>query len=149
MADDDTMGDGGRAGADVAVRQAREADHGAVSSFTAETWPDREATDYIPRVFPEWVDSDGPDQRTVVAETVEDGAVIGLCQGVVLSEYEAWAQGMRVHPEYRGTGISHALNDAVFSWAADRGATVCRNMVFSWNFDGVPLIFHQSPPHGT
>ena len=122
---------------DIQIRQARASDHDAVSSFTAETWPDREATDYIPRVFPEWVDSDGPDQRTVVAETTADGTIVGLCQGVMLSEYEAWAQGMRVHPEYRGAGISHALNDAVFSWAADQGATVCRNMVFSWNVAGL------------
>lgn len=127
----------------IRVRQASADDHEAVAAFTAETWPDREASDYIPRVFPEWVAGDGPDQRTVVAETVPDGetetghTVVGLCQGVMLSEYEAWAQGMRVHPEYRGAGVSRALNDAVFEWAADRGATVCRNMVFSWNVAGL------------
>lgn len=138
------MADDGSPAPEVRVRQAREDDHGAVTAFTERTWPDRDATDYIPRVFPEWVDSDGPDQRTVVAELDSDAAesatddtVVGLCQGVMLSEYEAWAQGMRVHPDYRGAGISHALNDAVFTWAADRGATICRNMVFSWNVAGL------------
>jgi len=127
----------------VRVRQARDEDHEAVTAFTGDTWPDREASDYLPRVFPEWVESDGTDQRTVVAE-IADGEsgddeeiVVGVCQGVMLSEHEAWAQGMRVHPEYRGAGVSYALNDAVFEWAASRGATVCRNMVFSWNLAGL------------
>lgn len=123
-------GDGG-----TTVRQARPADHDAVASFTTDTWADRDVTDYVPRVFPEWVESDGPDQRTLVAE--RDGDVVGLCQGVLLSDHEAWAQGIRVHPDHRGTGVARALNDRVFDWAADRGATVCRNLVFSWNRAGL------------
>jgi GNAT superfamily N-acetyltransferase len=60
-----------------------------------------------------------------------------VLQGVLLSETEAWAQGMRVHPDYRGLGLSPRLSRAVFQWARDRGATVCRNMVFSWNVPGL------------
>lgn len=123
----------------IRVRQARADDHEAVAAFTEDTWPDREASDYIPRVFPEWVDADGPGQRTFVAEA--DGeqaqAVVGICQAVMLSPYEAWVQGMRVHPDYRGRGVTRALNDAAFAWAQDRGATVARNMVFSWNLAGL------------
>jgi GNAT superfamily N-acetyltransferase len=129
------------------VRQARADDHEAVVAFTEDTWPDHEATDYIPRVFPEWVESDGPDQRTFVA--VPDGAgsdgtdsdgepsVVGLCQAVMLSPAEGWLQGMRVHPDYRGRGVTRALNDAAFAWTRERGATVARNMVFSWNVAGL------------
>lgn len=116
------------------IRQARHDDREAIISFTQDTWPQL-GGDYIPDVFEEWVDTDGPDQRTFVA-TVEDRPV-GILQGVLLSEAEAWAQGMRVDPEYRGVNISPALSDAVFEWAAGRGATVCRNMVFSWNAAGL------------
>ncbi|MUV87962.1 GNAT family N-acetyltransferase [Natronomonas sp. CBA1123] len=119
---------------DVTVRQARHDDHEAVVEFTQDTWPEL-GGDYIPRVFEEWVDTDGQTQRTLVA--VVDGDPVGICQGVILSEHEAWAQGMRVAPNYRGEGISPALTEAVFEWAADRGATICRNMVFSWNAAGL------------
>lgn len=117
------------------VRQARLSDYDAVAEFTAETWPEQEHGDYIPRVFEQWVETDGPDQRTFVIEA--DGAVSGLLQGVMLSEYEAWAQGMRVAPAARGHGASRPMNERLFDWAADRGATVCRNMVFSWNMAGL------------
>lgn len=119
---------------DIVVRQARHDDREAVVEFTQDTWPEL-GGDYIPRVFEEWVETDGPTQRTVIA--VVDGDPVGICQGVILSEHEAWAQGMRVAPDYRGKGISPALTEAVFEWAADRGATVCRNMVFSWNAAGL------------
>lgn len=120
---------------DVAVRRATLDDHDAVAAFTESTWSEREAGDYLPRVFPDWVRSDGPAQCTVVAE--RDGTVVGVCQALVLTEYEAWAQGMRVHPDHRGTGVAAALNDDLIAWAADRGAAVCRNMVFSWNVAGL------------
>ncbi|WP_436927733.1 N-acetyltransferase family protein [Halosimplex amylolyticum] len=118
------------------VRQARAADHEDIAAFTSDTWSDRfDRGDYIADVFPEWVESDGPGQRTVVA--AEDGRVIGVCQVVLLSEHEAWAQGMRVADDARAKGVAEAMNDACFDWARERGATVCRNMVFSWNVAGL------------
>ncbi len=118
------------------VRQARADDHEDVVAFTSDTWGDRfDRGDYIPEVFPEWVESDGPDQRTVVAE--EGGRAVGVCQVVALSAHEAWAQGMRVADDARAKGVAEAMNDACFDWARDRGAAVCRNMVFSWNAAGL------------
>ena len=119
----------------VRVRQARTDDHDAIVAFTEDTWPDRAVSDYLSRVFPEWVATDGPDQRTFVATV--DGDPAGVLQGVLLSDHEAWAQGMRVAPDARGLGLAHRLTGAVFDWAAGRGATVCRNLVFSWNVDGL------------
>ena len=111
----------------VETRQARRGDRDAVVDFAADTWPEL-GGDYIPRVFDEWVETDGPDQRTFVA--CVDDRPVGVCQGVVLSGHEAWGQGMRVAPEVRGEGVSEALTEALFAWAADR-ATVCRTMVFA------------------
>lgn len=122
--------------ADVAVRQARQDDEAAVVAITEETWPER-GPDYLPRVFAEWIETDDEAQRTFVVEV--DGEVAGVVQGVLLSEHEAWAQGIRVDPDARGQGLSRALTRAVFDWAADRGATVCRNLVFSWNAAGLGL----------
>jgi GNAT superfamily N-acetyltransferase len=121
---------------DPTVRQARIDDYDDVVAFAEEVWADRpETVDYIPDVFESWVDSDGPDQRTVVADV--DGTAAGLCQAVVLTDHEAWLQGMRVDPDYRGAGLGLAMVDHCFEWARERGATVARNMVFSWNDAGL------------
>ncbi|MFB6360498.1 MAG: GNAT family N-acetyltransferase [Halobacteriales archaeon] len=115
---------------DVLVRPATLNDEAAVVAFTEDTWIDR-GGDYIPRVFEDWVRSDDETQRTFVAEL--DGAVKGILQCVLLSDREAWMQGMRVAPDARKQGLSHRLNETAADWAWDRGATVVRNMVFSWN----------------
>jgi GNAT superfamily N-acetyltransferase len=122
------------------IREARESDYEAVASFTRDTWANREVTDYIPRVFDEWVAGDGDDQRTFVVDVRDDvsspaepGDVVAIAQGHQLTAWEAWASGMRVAPDYRGRGLSKTLTEAIFDWARDRGCVVCRNMTFSWN----------------
>lgn len=124
-------------GRDATVRPARADDEDRVVSFTRGTWSERGRGDYLPDVFARWVETDGDDQRTFVLD-VDDGAdVAGVVQGRMLSGSEAWAQGMRVNPEYRGRGLSTALTDALLAWARERGASVVRNMVFSWNVAGL------------
>jgi len=123
-------------GLELTVRQAELDDYEDVAAFTSDTWADRRGDgDYIPRVFEDWVESDDESQRTFVADTGDD--VAGLVQLVRLSDHEAWAQGMRANPEYRGSGVGLQLIHAGFDWASDRGATVARNMVFSWNVMGL------------
>jgi len=124
------------------VRQARMDDHDAVAAFTEDTW---EGGDYVPQVFTEWVESDGPTQRTFVADVDGrdgEGGVAGLVSIVLVSETEAWGQGLRVNPTYRGRGISTAMTYAGFEWAREQGATVIRNMVFSWNDAGLGQSRH-------
>lgn len=87
---------------------------------------DREAGDTL-------VEGDGAG----VAEPGEPEAVVGCIQGALLSEWEAWGQGIRVDPAARGFGVGTALSTAALGWARERGATVCRNMVFSWNIAGL------------
>lgn len=125
-------------GRTIELRQAEAGDVDAVVSFTRDTWSDREgASDYMPETFPAWVETDGAAQRTFVLD-VDDGTdVAGLLQCVLLSDREAWAQGMRINPDYRGEGLSPRLSRAAFRWAREQGASVCRNMVFSWNVAGL------------
>jgi GNAT superfamily N-acetyltransferase len=87
---------------------------------------DREAGDTL-------VEGDG----TGAAASGEQEAVVGCIQGALLTEWEAWGQGIRVDPAARGFGVGTALSTAALDWARDRGATVCRNMVFSWNAAGL------------
>ncbi len=121
---------------EVEIRQARESDVADVVAFTQDTWSDHDgASDYLPETFPEWISTDGPEQRTFVADL--DGEAVGLLQCVLLTETEAWAQGMRVAPAHRGQGIADRLSRTALAWAREQGATVCRNMVFSWNVAGL------------
>jgi GNAT superfamily N-acetyltransferase len=120
----------------MTIRQAREDDYDAIAAFTEDTWSDRfDGGDYIPEIYHDWIAGDGPGQRTFVYDTGDD--IAGLCQCVLLSDHEAWAQGMRVNPAFRGEGTARALSNRYFEWAGEQGATVVRNMVFSWNVAGL------------
>lgn len=118
--------------ADVSFRPARPDDHDAVRDLCAHIWPDRD-TEYLPDVYPDWIVGD--EKRTIAAEV--DGRLVGIAQCTMLSDREAWCQGMRVHPDARGRGIGIQLIERLFDWARDHGALVARNMVFSWNTAGM------------
>ncbi|WP_265110116.1 GNAT family N-acetyltransferase [Halosolutus halophilus] len=126
----------GRSASDdrIEIRRARHDDYDAVVDFTNDLWSDR-GGDYIPRIYHEWLEDDDEPKKTFVAEL--DGEVAGIVQGVMVSTDEAWFQGMRVAPDARRRGVSGRLNEACFEWARERGATVGRIMVFSWNTAGL------------
>lgn len=117
------------------VRTARHDDYDDVVELTSDVWPERGLSDYIPDVFRDWVDADGPNRKTLVVDV--DGQAVALCQAVVLTDTEAWFQGMRVDPAHRGKGFGTKLTERLIDWAADAGASVGRNMVFSWNEAGL------------
>lgn len=118
---------------DIEIRPAVHDDYDDVVAFTEDTWG--EDSDYIPRVFHDWIDEHGDRKLTYVADAGD--AIAGLAQGVMLSETEAWGQGMRVNPDFRGRGISRRITERLFDWAREKGAEVFRNMVFSWNEAGL------------
>ena len=120
---------------EIEYRPATDADYDAVVEFTEQTWSDLdvEVADYLPDVYHEWID--GENRRTIVADAGD--AIAGIAQVVMLSDWEGWAQGMRVNPAFRGEGIGREINDRLFSWAREQGAAVVRNMVFSWNQAGL------------
>jgi GNAT superfamily N-acetyltransferase len=120
------------------VRGARPDDYGAVVDLAEDTWPER-GEDYIPRVYEEWMETEGDDRRTLVVDPVDEPGLAGIVRGVLLSDRKAWAHAMRVNPDYRGMGVSAKPTRGLFDWAAGAGASVCRNrnVVFSWNEAGL------------
>ncbi|MDS0473642.1 GNAT family N-acetyltransferase [Natrinema sp. 1APR25-10V2] len=115
----------------IEIRRATHGDYEAVADFTSDIWPER-GGDYIPRIYHDWLeDEPGQGKKTFLA--VVDGEAAGIVQGVMLSEDEAWFQGMRVAADHRRRGVSSRLNEATFEWGREQGATVGRVMVFSWN----------------
>ena len=120
---------------EIEYRDATDADYESVRSFTEDTWADLdvETSDYIPEIYHDWIDSD--EKKTIVADAGDE--IAGIAQFVLLSAYEGWAQGMRVNPDYRGEGIGSEIVTRLFDWGHDQGATIARNMVFSWNQAGL------------
>ncbi|WP_266078767.1 GNAT family N-acetyltransferase [Haladaptatus caseinilyticus] len=118
---------------EIELRKATHDDYDGVIAFTEDTWADRDGDDYIPRVYHDWIDGD--DRHTIVADAGDE--IAGIVQAVMLSDWEAWGQGMRVNPNFREQGVASRMTDKLFGWARDRGATVFRNMVFSWNVAGL------------
>ncbi|WP_435155362.1 GNAT family N-acetyltransferase [Haladaptatus sp. DFWS20] len=120
-------------GVTIELREATHDDYEAVVAFTEGTWADREQRDYIPQVYHDWIDGD--DRYTIVADAGDQLA--GIVQCVMLTDWEAWGQGIRVNPDFRGQGVASRMTTELFDWARDHGATVFRNMVFSWNVAGL------------
>jgi len=101
------------------LRPARPEDKASIVAFTQGTFP---WGDYIDRVFNDWLAD--PAGLTLVAEV--EGEAAGLARGSLLSPAEAWAQGLRVHPEHRRHGLGTALLDHLAEWAVGQGAKVIR-----------------------
>jgi hypothetical protein len=130
----------------VDVRQARSDDRDAVVAFTSETWP-RLGGDYLPRVFEEWVESDGPEQRTLVAVGDDGGDPVGICQGVLVFSWNTAGLGLSravgfepvcefrwIEPdpdpdaEAEGPSGFDVLSEPSAAWSAFRGSDADRRL---------------------
>ncbi|MCJ7726367.1 MAG: GNAT family N-acetyltransferase [Acidimicrobiia bacterium] len=108
------------------IRPARPGDAEAIAAWTHDTFS---WGDYVAQAVPGWMEE--PDSLVAVAEI--DGEIVGVSRTILLSPTEAWAQGTRIHPDRRRTGIGMALAEHLGAWAADRGALVMRSMIEAWN----------------
>ena len=102
------------------IRPARREDVTAITSWTTDTF---EWGDYIPDRLPNWI-ADEQSEAMVCVDS--EDVPIALAHVVMLSETEGWLEGARVHPDHRRRGLGRALNDAGYTWAANRGARVVR-----------------------
>jgi len=141
-------------GAAVTVRTADPTDATAVRRITQNTWPDRSEDDYVGSVFPEWVAADDGETAQTVIITVDSQSqpddahsknqnntdVVGVAQVCTLSETEAWIQGLRIAPTYRGRGLATILIQTLCAVARAMHATIVRGIVFSWNSASLGLL---------
>ena len=104
------------------IRPATAADIPAIVAFTTGTF---EWGDYVPDAIQEWIDD--PDGMAMVADV--DGVTVGVARTMLFTPIEAWAHGVRVHPDHRGKGIAGVLADALMEWARDAGARVVRLLI--------------------
>lgn len=111
---------------EVAVRQALPEDRDAVLAFCARIW---EGDDYIPYVWDAWL----ADERGVLLVAVAGELPVGLAHVTLLSDEDAWLQGVRVDPDERRQGIGRLLVSRALVAARERGATVVRLMTSPTN----------------
>ncbi len=117
----------------IVVRRARPGDTRAVLDFTRGTW---DGWDYIPRVWQAWLEA--PDGVLLVAtpnvhrqldlygRPLSPDRPIGIARVAILSEREAWLEGLRVDPGVRQRGVARRLHGACLVWARAQGATTVR-----------------------
>ncbi|MFB6169218.1 MAG: N-acetyltransferase family protein [Haloferacaceae archaeon] len=124
---------------DVAIRDGRERDAARVREIATDTWPDRAVEDYVGGAYPRWVTEaeSRDDRRVLVAD--RDGEVVAVMRGLLLSDDEGWASGLRVAREARGAGVGKRLTRETLDWLRGSGATVCRNLVHGWNAPSLAL----------
>ena len=116
----------------IEVRAARAEDRAAVLAFCEHTW---EWGDYIERAWDGWLsDSAG---RLLVATANEKP--VGVVHLQMLTESDAWLEGLRVDPTQRQQGIGRALNEAAMAEAMNRGATYIRLATEATNTASIQL----------
>ncbi len=136
---------------DIQIRPARVEDRDVVLSFCQNTW---EWGDYIDRVWDEWLTEQNGHLFTAIA----DDRPVGMVNMRMLSETEAWLEGLRVDPSYRRQGIAHELCLAALAEAMQRGAKYARMAIETENESSIRVaekihmrqvaafaVYHASP----
>ena len=117
----------------IEIRPARSEDREAVLAFCVNTW---EWGDYIEYVWEEWLND--PQGKLFVATM--DSQPVGVAHVRMLDKTEAWLEGLRVDPAFRGQGIPTALYDAQVTEAKRRGALSARLITDSTNAAALRLL---------
>ena len=114
---------------DLVIRRARPSDKRGVLAAVRTVWGGH---DRIPDLFDSWATHrTGP---FFIAESA--GRVVGMGKLTVVSPTEAWLEGGRVAPRWRGKGIATALIAHRIDYARRRGFRVLR---FSTASDNTPI----------
>ena len=105
--------------AHIEVRTAQVQDRPVILAFCEHTW---EWGDYIERAWDGWFND--PSGKLLVATA--DEHPVGVVHLQILTDSDAWIEGLRVDPAQRQQGIGRALNEAAMAEAMNQGAAYIR-----------------------
>jgi GNAT superfamily N-acetyltransferase len=110
------------------LRPLHESDRDEVLAITAHTWQDG---DYIPEVYDEWL----ADREGIFAALVHtpSGRIAAIDKVSMLAPGQAWFEGLRVNPDFRGQGISGKLQTHMVGVVRGMGARVVRFLTLNNN----------------
>src|SRR5690348_483253 len=112
---------------ELEVRPARPEDRDAVLAFCAHTWSEG---DYIEYVWDDWLKED---DNGVLLVGLLDGQPLAINHMHMISDDEAWLEGIRVVPAYRREGFGRIMTSRALVAAREHGASVARLITSSDN----------------
>lgn len=83
-------------------------DYDDIVDISKNIW---DGNDYLPNVFHKWVD----EKEGCFLGLVEDNKVVAVGKYTVLPDRQGWLEGLRVHVDYRGRQLAHAISDMLFN----------------------------------
>jgi ribosomal protein S18 acetylase RimI-like enzyme len=110
----------------LVVRPARPEDRDAVEAFCATIW---DGEDYVPSAWESWLHDD----RGALLVAALAGRPVGLIHWRMVSDDEAWLEGIRVDPAQRRQGIARLLVSQALAGADGRGANIARLLTSAGN----------------
>ena len=93
------------------VRRARPADREAILDMSKHIWGGH---DYMPLVWDRWL----VEKKGALLTVTVDGRPVGTSKVSLLAPGEVWLEGLRLHPDYHGLGLSKRIHRATFREAA-------------------------------
>jgi N-acetylglutamate synthase-like GNAT family acetyltransferase len=85
--------------------------------------------DYLIQAWADWLN-----KRDAINLIVEiDTRIIGCLHGEMLTSIDGWAQGLRVHPDFKNEGIGKELLKALQAEFKSRGVTHIRSTIDAFN----------------
>ena len=106
----------------LTIRPATMDDREAVLAFCRDTF---DWGDYIEYVYDDWLNSGHGELAVALFEE----RPVGISHVLYLSEHEAWFEGLRVDPDFRGKGVAKALTNYIRAGCFARGITVGRAFI--------------------
>jgi ribosomal protein S18 acetylase RimI-like enzyme len=103
----------------LTVRPAHPADRDLVLALCTRIWGEH---DYIEWVWDDWL----RDAAGVLLVATLDGRPVGIVHLRMMSDEEAWIEGVRVDPDLRRQGIGRTLVSRAMVAGRERGASVVR-----------------------
>lgn len=91
----------------LAVRRARAEDRDAILAMSRGIWG---GSDYLPLVWDRWL----ADDKGLLLTATLDGRPVGMSKITLLSPGEVWLEGLRLHPDLQGRGLTRQINRVAF-----------------------------------
>ena len=99
----------------IELRTIRESDRPRIQEISAQIW---RGEDYVPSVLEEWF----ADRAGEAVGAVVDGTLIAFARRTWLCPGQAWFEGIRTDPAFRGLGAGRALTQHLIESARHAGA---------------------------
>ena len=89
------------------VRRARPADREAILEMSRRIWGGQ---DYMPLVWDRWL----AEKKGALLTVTVDGQPVGTSKVSLLAPGEVWLEGLRLHPDHQGLGLSKRIHRTTF-----------------------------------